>query len=132
MILIIIIISLSKSLLSYIANTSRTHACTHARTNTRAHTRTHSRTCTHPPTVVAVQVVAVRRVGATSHDGVNAQFSPVPLENNGRLLLHSNKHSRWRLGIPDRFRCFSRIKKCLGRTEARTHDGMCFQSIRTV
>ena len=30
------------------------------------------------------------------------------------------------------FGCFSRIKKLLGRTETRTRDRMCFQSIRTV
>ena len=30
------------------------------------------------------------------------------------------------------FGCFSHIKKFLCRTEARTRDGMCFQSIRTV
>ena len=37
-----------------------------------------------------------------------------------------------RLGIRDSFGCFSRIKKLLGRTEMRTRDGVCFQSIRTV
>ena len=30
------------------------------------------------------------------------------------------------------FGCFSRIKKLLGRTETRTRDRICFQSIRTV
>ena len=30
------------------------------------------------------------------------------------------------------FVCFSRIKKLLGRTETRTCDKMCFQTIRTV
>ena len=54
-ILIIIIISLGQIILSYMANTSLTHARTHACT------RTHLRT--HPPTAVAVQVVAVRWVG---------------------------------------------------------------------
>ena len=44
-ILIIIIISLDKILLSYIANTSRTHARNHART--RKHTHTHTNTHTH-------------------------------------------------------------------------------------
>ena len=73
MILIIIIISLGKVLLSYIANTSRTHACTHARmyVHTHAHTHTHSRTCSHQPTTIAV-----RWVGAPTHDEVNAPFSP--------------------------------------------------------
>ena len=64
MISIIIIISLGQILLSYIANTSRTH--THARTHARMHT--------HPPTTVADQVVAVQWVGAPNHDEVSAPF----------------------------------------------------------
>ena len=48
-IILIIIISLGKILLSYIANTSRTHA----RTHTRAHTHKHT-------AVAAVQVIALR------------------------------------------------------------------------
>ena len=56
------------------ANTSCTHARAHARTHTHTHThthaytltrtytRTHSRTRIHPPTAIAVQVVAVRLV----------------------------------------------------------------------
>ena len=55
-ILIIIIISQGKILSSYIANTSRTHACTDVRTRTLAHTRTTRTT------------VAVRCVGAPNHD----------------------------------------------------------------
>ena len=82
MILIIIIISLGQILLSYIANTSRTHARTHARTHGRTHT--HSR----PPTTVAVQVVAVRWVCAPNHEEVNAPFSLVPLAMNGRSVFH--------------------------------------------
>ena len=72
MILIIIIISLGKILLSYIANTSRTHARTHAHTHARAHT--HSRT--QQPTTIAILAVAVRWVGAPNHDKVNASYSP--------------------------------------------------------
>ena len=53
----IIIISLCKISLSYIANTSRTHACTHA--------RSHSRTRTPPPTTVAVRCISV-----PNHDSV--------------------------------------------------------------
>ena len=48
--LIIIIISLGQTILSYMANTSRTHACTHAHTHMHPHTRTDSRACTGPPT----------------------------------------------------------------------------------
>ena len=43
-IFIITIISLGQILLSYIANTSRTHARMHARTLARTHTRTHVHT----------------------------------------------------------------------------------------
>ena len=80
-------------------------------THTRTHMRTHSRTRTHPPTIIAVQVVAARWVGAPIHDEVNAPFSPVPLAMNGRSVLHSNKQSRMRSGIRGSFWCFSRIKK---------------------
>ena len=57
--LISIIISMGKISLSYIAKTSRTHACMHA----RAHTLT--RTPPPPPTTIAV-----RSVGALNHDSV--------------------------------------------------------------
>ena len=63
MILIIIIISLGKILLSCIAH--------HARMLARTHT--HSRI--HQPTTIAILVVAVRWVGAPNHDEVNAHFS---------------------------------------------------------
>ena len=56
-ILIIIIISLGKISLSYIANTSRTHACKHARAHTLTLAKTHT-PCTPPPTV------AIRCIGA--------------------------------------------------------------------
>ena len=105
------------------ANTSRTHACTHARMHAHAMYCAH----THPPPSPS---------RLSLFDGslceVNAHFSPVPLAMNGRSVLHSNKQSRMRRGIRDSFGCFSRIKKLLGRTETRTRDRMCFQSIRTV
>ena len=61
----VIIISLAQILLSYIANTSRTHARrTHARTHTNTHTHTHTQnthTHTHTHTAVAaVKVIAIR------------------------------------------------------------------------
>ena len=59
-------------------------------------------------------------------------FSPVPLAINGRSRLNSNKQSCRQLGIRDSFGCFLCLKKLLGRTEMRTRDRMCFQSIRTV
>ena len=58
-VLIIIIISLGQIILSYMANTSRTHACMH--TYTHAHTRAHPHA--RPPAAVTFQVVAVRWVG---------------------------------------------------------------------
>ena len=82
-ILIVIIIRLGQILLSYIVNTSRTHAHTH--------TRIHSRTHTHQSTTIAIQVVAARGVGAPNHDEVDAPFSPVPLAMNGCSVLHYNK-----------------------------------------
>ena len=51
-ILIIIVISLGQIVLSYIANTSRTHARTHAHACTRTHAHTHT-------AVAAVQVIAI-------------------------------------------------------------------------
>ena len=45
---------------------------------------------------------------------------------------HSSKQLSGRLGIRYSFGCFSRIQKLLGRTETRTRDTMCFQSIRIV
>ena len=123
------------------------HACTHARAHTPIHahthiisysrTRTRTRTRTRLPTAVAVQVVAVRWVGgaqmAPKHDGVNAPFRRFPrLAINSWLLLHSNKQSRGRLGIRDSFRCFFAYTKILGRTETRTRETKCFQSIPTV
>ena len=122
---------------------TRTHANMHTRTlaptHTHAHTHTHARThiSTHSrtgtPTAVTVQVVAVRWVAVRpTLTKLTRPFSPVPLATNGRSVLHSNKHSRVRRVIRDSFRCFSRIKKLLGRTETPTCDRMCFQTIRTV
>ena len=57
-ILIIIIISLGKISLSYIANTSRTHACMHARAHTGEHANPHpDRRCIGAPN----QSIMVRR-----------------------------------------------------------------------
>ena len=82
MIFIIIIISLGKILLSYIANTS----CMHARMHALARTHTHSRS--HQPTTIAVLVVVVRWVGAPNHDEVNAHFSP-PLNGRSCFIRYS-------------------------------------------
>ena len=63
-ILIIIIISLGQILLSYISNTSRTHA-----SHTGIHSRTHSRTRTHPP---PFRLSLFDGSVAANHDTVNA------------------------------------------------------------
>ena len=47
-------------------------------------------------------------------------------------LGHSSKQSRGRLEIHDSSWVFFGYKKLLGRTETRTRDMMCFQSLRTV
>ena len=107
--LIIIIISMGKISLSYIANTSRTHARMHARTHTHAHTREHA----HPnPTTT----VAVRSVGAPNHDTVMVGR---PLFDAGQTMpvaghsLTDVLATRFHRG----FWSFSRTKKMLGRTE---------------
>ena len=109
--LIIIIISLGQIILSYMANTSRTHACiyarthTHTRAHTRAHTHVHTRAHAHarPPTAVTIKVVAVRWVGVRpTMTKTYALFLPVPLAMIGRSVLHSNKQSRMLCGMPSR------------------------------
>ena len=78
-ILIIIIISPGQILLSYIANTSRTHACTHA------HARTH--------TAVAFRFLLFDWSVSPNRDGP-FRWRQWP------SLLHSNKHMRGRPGFP--------------------------------
>ena len=118
-ILIIIIINLGKILWSYITNTSRTHACSH----------THSRTRTYHPTTIAILVVAVRWVGAPNHDEVNP-----PLFHRhwmaGSCSIQTN--SSVCDGVFAIVWVFFAYNKILGRTETRTRDRMCFQSIRTM
>ena len=90
-IIILIIISLGKIILSYMANTSRTHAC--MRTHTHEHTCAHTHTRRHPGCRCSVGRCA------PNHDEVNAPFSPVPLAMNDRSVLHSNKQSRMRRAV---------------------------------
>ena len=117
-VILIIIISLGQILLSYIANTSRTHARTHART----HSPTHR---------CRLQVVAVRLVG-----GAQPWQNYVPFRlfhwrsMAGRCFIQIK--SRGRLSIRDSFGCFSHIKKIRGRTETPTRDRMDCHLIRTV
>ena len=101
-------ITISNSILQ--TRHARTHACMHARTHIHAHTRANTHIHAPPsPFRLSLFDVSVE----PNHDGVNAPFSPILLAINDRSLLHSNK----RLGIRDSFGCFSRIHKCLGRTE---------------
>ena len=103
-----------------------THAHTHARTHARTHTHRRRRSGCRcligrwRPTVTKIR-----------------PFSLVPLAINGRMLLHSNEHWLGRPGCdrdPVSPRCwfFFAYKEKLGRSETRTRDRMCFQSIRTV
>ena len=127
-ILIIIIIRPGQILLSYIANTSRTHARTHThvvRTHARTHTHTHTwyaHTHAHTPS---------RRSGYRCSMG--RWLPPVTArsagENDHRCFIQINTRERGRPGSP---MCFSHIKKLLGRTETRTRERMYCQSIRTV
>ena len=124
-IIIIIIISLGKISLSYIANTSRMHACTHARTRTHAHTREHAHPHPRRPSLFAVSVrpISPSWLGAPLSTLVRQSWpagDPLKLTTCGRLCIN------------DRFGFFSRIKQILGRTETRTRDRICFQTIRSI
>ena len=86
MILIIIIISLGKLLLSYIANTSRTHERTHAHTRSNAHAHTRS----HPHPLPSLFAVSVCPTMTRSHGCA----PPVRRwRDNVRSAIHSNKQS---------------------------------------
>ena len=122
----IIIISLGQIFLSYIANTSCTHAGTHSRAHTRAHTHahTHEHTCTHsrrhhPPHRLSLFGGAQPTVTARS-----------ACYNAGRWPFKSTHElaTRFTRG----FGSFSRIKKLLSRIETRTRVRMYCQTIRTV
>ena len=125
--LTIIIISMGQIILSYMANTSQRLAHMHA----HAHTCAHTHTPAHPPPSPFRLSLFDGPVGAQPWR-IIAPLSHVPLAMNGRSVLHSSKQWRMQRGIRDSFWCFSRIKNILGRTETRTRDRMCFQSIRTV
>ena len=82
----------------------------------------------HIAVIVWVQVVAVRLAAAPNHDGVNALFD----ESLAIIMAgHSNKHSRRRHGSRELLVFFA-YTKLLVRTETRTRERKCFQSIWTV
>ena len=126
-ILIIIIIILGQILLSYIANTSRTHARTHA----CMHARPYARTLAH--THLSLFMLSLFDGSVTLNcDGVNANFRRFSWRSMaGRCIIQINTCAG-ATRFPRGFGCFSRINKLLGRTERRTRDSMCFQSIRRV
>ena len=121
-ILIIIIISLGQ-IFYRILQTH--HACTHARAHTRmcahAHARAHTCRYTKPSPPSAAQAIATR-----CRPTVTVRPATMPTAG------YSNNHTHWRPNYPDILDVFPRIKILLGRTEMRTRDRMCFQSIRTV
>ena len=105
-ILIIIIIILGQIFLSYIANTSRTHA--HARTHTHRRSR-HT---------------GYRYSVAPNRDG------PLRWRQCRSLAIEINTGSGGPV-LPEVLGVF-RLQKNLGRTETRTRDRMYCQTIRTV
>ena len=117
-ILIIIIISLGQILLSYIANTSHTHA----RMRMHARTRAHACASTLTHTAAAVEVSAIRW---------HPTVWPTPLAFvAGSRVIEIN--TRADDPVYPIFWMFFAYKKLLGRTETRTRDRICFQTLRTV
>ena len=92
-ILIIIIISLVQILLSYIANTSRMHACTHARMHAHTHARTYA--CTHVHTYAPPSPRYRLSLFVGAHPRRPAPLATMPVAG------HSNKHGLWRPGFPE-------------------------------
>ena len=132
LLIIIIIISLGQISLSYIANPhTHTHTHTHARarTHTHAHTRAHTRT--HTRTHARTHAHAHRR----RHSGCCCSMRQTvtqltPLFVAGRSFIQINTCAG--NTVSARFWVFFAFTKLLARTETRTRDMMCFQSIRTV
>ena len=94
--LIIITISLGQILLSYIANTSRTHARTHAHTRTNActHTPTHTPPSPYPYSMGLCQPTVMARSAG---------------DNSWSLAIEINTLAT---RFPRGFECFTHIKKC--------------------
>ena len=139
-ILITGVLSLSarvKYFLSYIANTSRTHARRHARAHTRALTRTRPHAFAHPCAYTLTHMCTHTAVAASppyrlslfggAQSTVTARSA---CDNSGRWPFKSTHELATRLTRG--FGSFSRIKKLLGRTETRTSYRMYCQAIRIV
>ena len=121
-ILIIIIISLGKISLSYIANTSRTHACTPVRAHTLTLANTHT---PHPD-----HRCSLYRCAQSVRHGWAHRFRR--WRDNGRSVIHCNKQHAGDSVLTIGLVFFSRIKQSVGRTETRTRDRIYFQTIRSV
>ena len=124
-ILIIIVISLGQILSSYIENTSRANAHTrthpHARTHARTHERTHARTHAHTHTHTHITAEPFRwRPTMTARSAG---------DNGRRCFIQINTREGDQVS---RGFVFFAYKTLLGRTETRTCDRMCFQTIQTV
>ena len=115
-ILIIIIISLGQILLSYIANTSRTHAC--QRTRAHASASTHKDTPPSPPPYRSALFIGAH------------PWWPAPLAFTARRWVIEINNTRYPPDFPKNL-SFSRIKKLLGRTETRTRARMYLGRIRS-
>ena len=129
--LIIIIISLGRILLSYIANTSCTHARMDGRTDarTRAHAFAHTRTnaCTHTPHTHTPPSPYRYSMGLLCQPTVTARSAG---DNSWSLAIEINTG----IGGPvsPRFWVFFAYKKMLGWTDTRTRERMYCQTIWTV
>ena len=101
--LIIIIISLGQILVSYIANTSRTHertngpACAHAPARTRAYTPSH----THTPSLPYRYSMGLCQPTVRARSAGDNSWS-LAIETNTALAVR----------FPRGFECFSHIQKC--------------------
>ena len=127
--LIIIIISLGQILLSYIANTSRTHERTHERTHASTLVRTHPRERVHtpPPPPTHTPPSPYRYSKGLCQPTVSARSAG---DNSWSMAIEIKTGTGGR--FPRGVECFSHIKKLLSRTETRTRERMYWQTIRTV
>ena len=94
-----------------------------ARTRTHAHTREHA----HP---THDRRCSLYRCAQSVRHGWAHRFRC--WRDNGRSVIHWNKEHAGDSVLMIGLGFFSRIKQILGRTETRTRDRICFQTIRSV